>query len=408
MLALVDCNNFYVSCERVFNPKLERRPVVILSSNDGCIIARSNEAKALGIPMGAPFFQWRELIERCGVVVLSSNFSLYGDMSHRVMQILRQFAPGIEIYSVDEAFLDFEIPDPAGFARRLRKTVLKWAGIPVSIGIAPTKTLAKAANRMAKRGNGVFLLDEESSGRVLEAFPVEEVWGVGRRLSERLAKKGVKSAGALRDLPDSWARRHLSVTGLRTVWELRGIPCLSFDELPASKQSITCSKSFGRKVESCRELCEAVATYMARAAEKARGEGSAASSLHVFLERFPFRSEGASARIPLPEPTAYTPELVRLAKEAVRRLFVEGASYRKAGVILEGLVPEKSCQRDLFCPADPRRQRLMEAMDSLNSRHGPDTVRLAAEGREKRWQMRQERKSARFTTSWEELLTIHI
>ncbi len=281
-IALVDCNNFFVSCERVFNPKLRNVPVVVLSNNDGCIIARSSEAKALGIPMGAPFFQWKEFLERHQVYVFSSNFTFYGDMSHRVMQTLSLLNPDMEIYSIDEAFLFLKTTgDPVEFCHQIRDAVLQWTGIPISIGIAPTKTLAKIANKDAKKNHSLkgvsLLVDPVAIEQRLKILPVEEIWGVGRRLSIRLAKQGIYSAYELKEQQDSYLRSLLSVTGLRTAWELRGIPCFSLEEQPSSKKSIMTSRSFGFHVETIETLEEAVSSFTSRGAEKLREENRFAS-----------------------------------------------------------------------------------------------------------------------------------
>ncbi|MCB1112237.1 MAG: Y-family DNA polymerase [Chlamydiales bacterium] len=413
-IALVDCNNFYVSCERVFDPKLERCPVVVLSNNDGCIIARSNEVKALGIPMGAPYYEWRERLQRAGCAVFSSNYTLYGDMSQRVMSLLEENVPHVSIYSIDEAFMDLSIPDPVQFSRWLRARVRQCVGIPVSVGIARTKTLAKVANHIAKKQTdkqGVFLLSPENETAVLDQFPVEEIWGVGRRYAEMLHSYGITTARQLRDADDNWVRKQMSVIGLRMVWELRGQACLTLDEAPAPKKSITCSRSFGRAVTDYDEMCEAVSSYAARAGEKLREEEQLASSLTVFVLYHPFKSGSNYARIVLPEPTAYTPSLIRYAKEGLQQIHYKGAVYRKAGIILEGLLPEIAVQRDLFAQKDsmtPKQKQAMEVMDRLNSRAGSPVLRMAAEGIEKPWKMQRSLCTPHYTTSWDEILTIRI
>lgn len=409
LLALVDCNNFYVSCERVFNPKLESRPVVVLSNNDGCIIARSNEAKALGIPMGAPFFEWRDLMRKQGVAVLSSNYSLYGDMSQRVMEVLEISAPAVQIYSIDEAFLDFEIPNPLSYARELREKVGRWTGIPVSIGIAATKTLAKVANHAAKKNpayGGAFLIDEGNADEVLEAFPVKDVWGVGPRYAEMLYRHGIRSAAQLRDADDRWIRKMLSVAGLRTACELRGMRCFPMGEEPPPKRSIASTKSFGRPITELEDLCEAVAGFAARAAEKARSEKRLVALMVVFIQFHPFKSGGRNVKFLFPEPTSYTPEIIHYAKRAACELYCKGMAYRKAGVIFEGLVSEEGCQLDLFvekCERSPQKKQAMALIDGMNKSFGCGTIRMAAEGMKKPWQMKQELRSPRYTTRWDEL-----
>jgi len=417
LFALIDCNNFYVSCERVFSPRLREKPVVILSNNDGCIIARSNEAKALGIPMGAPYFQWKTFFRVNHVIILSSNYSLYGDMSMRVMKILEQFDYDMEIYSIDEAFLLFEeSEDVTAIARKARETVLRWTGIPVSIGIAPTKTLAKVANHIAKKhigsGGVHYLSDTQEINAALEKFPVSDVWGIGNRYSELLNRHGIKTAKQLSDTDDQWIQKHLKIVGLKTAMELRGTSCLSLDTSITQKKSICSSRAFGRPVQSIDELYEAIASYTARAAEKLRIQHSMASALIIFANLHPFHlRESSHIKIILNEPSNYTPTLVRHAKRAIDALYKKGASYRKVGIICEGLVPESCYQKDLFCietTEDVKKDKLMKLMDSINKECGRKVIQTAAEGTTKAWKMRRERQTDHFTTDWNQILTIKI
>lgn len=421
LFALVDCNNFYVSCERVFNPRLWNQPVVILSNNDGCVIARSNESKALGIPMGAPAFKYRDLFKKQRVFVLSSNYELYGEMSHRVMQTLAPFAPEMEIYSIDEAFLQMDPSASANLAeesRKIKQTVYQWTGIPVSIGIAPTKTLAKAANRHAKKKlpqEGFFIMnDPDLQKRILSDMPVEDVWGIGRQITAKLNRFQIYSAWDLASTDDAWIKKHLTVVGLRTVWELRGTPCLSLEEVPAPKKSIVCSRSFGVEVTEETEMAEALASYTARAAEKLRQQGSAASFIEVFLCTNRFK-EGPSyangAQLVLPQPTDYTPHLIHLAKHALHKIFRSGFAYKKVGIMLGGLVPNGSFQQDLFYEPQlsvQKQRQLMQLMDRTNRRYGKDTLKFAAQGVAQRWKMQRNRCTPHFTTRWEDLLSIRI
>ncbi len=405
-IALVDCDNFYASCERIFNPELRGQPLVILSNNDGCIVARSSEAKALGIPMGAPYFQWADFIRGRGVAVRSSNYALYGDLSHRVMRTLERFNPEMEIYSIDEAFLQVgDLKDPAGHCRRMREKVLQWTGIPVSIGIAPTKTLAKVATRIAKkRKESVYL--PEDFGPILEELPVGEIWGVGRRLAQFLAKRGIHTAAQLRDKEDGWVQKNLTVVGLRLVWELRGFSCLPLDEAPAAKQTIMTSRSFGRPILSKEELGEALATYAARGAEKLREEQRVASWLQVFITG---KDYGEQACLVLPQPTSFTPTLIEYAKQGLNTIYRPGHAYKKAGILLGGLVPEESFQRDLFTRADEEKQRAaMALLDYANQKFGGAILKFAAEGTERPWQGKRQLRSPCFTTRWKDLLTIRI
>lgn len=412
-IALVDCNNFYVSCERVFDPKLLEEPVVVLSNNDGCVIARSNEAKALGIEMGAPYFKIKEALHRNNVQVRSSNYTLYGDMSRRVMELLEQNAPSTQVYSIDEAFLDLDIKAPKDHARCMREQILQWIGIPVSIGIASTKTLAKIANTYAKNGDGVFELTEPES--ILREFPVQKVWGIGSKLTARLQAKGIVTAWDLCNVDDSWIKKEASVVGLRTVIELRGVSCLSLEEVPPSKKSVITSKSFGRPISDYNELCEAFSAYTARAAEKIRRQGSIASHMTVFV--VPKEDYGGPSRtsyhvdVELPEATSYTPLLLYYGKMALHRLWREKTRYQKVGVILAGLIPDSSFQKDLFVETPisfDKQKKVMTVMDKLNERLGRKVLRLASEGVEQEWQMKQQWKTLRYTTSWKEILQVKI
>ncbi len=417
LYALVDCNNFYASCERVFNPRLWRRPVVVLSNNDGCVVARSKEAKALGIPMGAPFFKYRDLFAKHGVAVCSSNYALYGDMSSRVMNVLAEFTPDLQVYSIDEAFLLLEPHQVMDQSRKIREKVHACTGIPVSIGIGATKTLAKVGNHMAKshpQAEGVYgLLDQAAQEKLLQELPVEEVWGIGRQIADFLKRQGIHTAGQFKDLDDAWIRKHLSVVALRTAWELRGVPCLELEEEPPPKKAIMSSKSFSRPVEKIEEVEEAVATYMAVAAEKMRKQGSLASYVEVFVttDRFKENHYANSVQLSLPEPTDYTPTLIAYAKQALDRILYSGFRYKKAGVLLGGLVSNSCFQPDLFA-SDPQRQekekRIMRLIDETNSAYGRKAIRFAAEGVEQTWKMKQTMRTKRFTTRWAELLTICI
>jgi DNA polymerase V len=415
VFALVDCNNFYVSCERLFRPELEGRPVVVLSNNDGCIIARSNEAKALGIPMGAPYFKTRELIKRNRVEVFSSNYALYGDLSQRVMSVLQQLEPEVEIYSIDEAFIRLPKSDGAdltGYARSLRETVKKHVGIPVSIGIAPTKTLAKIANRIAKKEpcrRGVLdLTCCEALDALLAAIPVEDIWGIGRRSREKLNRQGIESALDLKCSNEEWIREHLSVVGLRTVMELRGIPCIALDQAPAPRKSVICSRSFRKPVCSLTDLGEAVSSYIAVAAEKLRLEGLIAGNLHIFIRTSPHRTNrpqhSADLMIRLPQPTASTPLLIKSALQGLKKIYKDHAAYQKAGVMLTELTNAGGMLRqDLFRPPPTDNRAVMKALDAINRRWGGNTVQYASAGTAKPWRMSQERKSPAYTTSWKEL-----
>jgi DNA polymerase V len=413
---MVDCNNFYVSCERVFAPALERRPVVVLSNNDGCVIARSNEAKALGIGMGEPAFKRERFFRANGVRVFSSNYALYGDMSARVYRVLNRFSPEIEHYSIDESFLRVQgdFSRLLELSRSIRETVRRWTGIPVCVGLGRTKTLAKVANRVAKKSpecDGVRLLhDEADVDAVLSGVEAVDVWGVGRRSARKLAALGVRTALDLKGMGEGRARRLLTVCGLHTVLELRGVPCIPLEEAPPPARSITCSRSFGVRVARLESLEEALAAYVQRAGEKLRRRGLLARAVQVFVETNRFATDPqyeAASCLPLETPTAYTPLLLSTALKILRKLYRKGYKYQKTGVLLLDLVPEKGRQCSLLEPDAAeleRRRALMRAVDAVNSRYSRDALRLAASGvGSKEWHMRQERLSRRYTTHWQEL-----
>lgn len=411
LIGLLDCNNFYVSCERLFNPKLLNRPVVVLSNNDGCVIARSNEAKALNIPMGAPYFEIRLFLKKAGGVAVSSNYALYGDLSDRVMHIVRSLVPKIDVYSIDEAFFDADVKDPLLFARTVRETVLRQTGIPVSVGIGRTKTLAKAANKCAKKSGGLFYLQQSDEATLLQQFPVEDLWGIGHRWTLLLKSLGCKTALDLRDADDAFIRKHFSVVGLRVASELRGVCCFPLKEGRPLKGTIATSRMFGRATESLEDILEAVSAYSSKAAEKLRKDELLASCISVCLVYHPFRAGARSLKVVLPEPTDFTPALITASRQAAKALYKAGRSYRKAGIILEGLVPKSLFQQDLFHSSAPdleRRTRAMQAIDTVNKSFGKETLVFASEGFDKAWSMRQSLRSNRFTTRWDEILKVKI
>jgi DNA polymerase V len=411
---LIDCNQFFVSCEQVFSPRLKGKPVVVLSNNDGCVVARSKEAKALGIPMGAAAFQYADLFRREKVSVLSSNFTLYGDMSHRVMSVLSQFDPEMHVYSIDEAFLRLQADDPLAAALDIKRTVALWTGIPVSVGIGRTKTLAKLANDLAKkRAEGVFALQEqEQIDATMRNLPVQEVWGIGSQLSAALHTYGIDTVLALKNTPDAYLKMHFSVTLLKTVWELRGISCLPLRDECQARKSITCSRSFGAPVSALGDLEEALASYAASAAEDLRAEGLLAACATVFLmtslHRTPCYSN--SATYALSEPTHDTPFLIAAAKRALASIYRTGYLYKKVGITLTGIVSESCYQPDLFHASGDKekRRRAMAACDAIHQRFGSHALRFAAEGIEQSWRAKRGNVSQRFTTCWDELLTVNL
>lgn len=411
---LIDCNQFYVSCEQVFSPRLRGKPVVVLSNNDGCVVARSKEAKVIGIPMGAPAFQYADLFKREKVSVLSSNYTLYGDMSYRVMSVLSMYSEDMHEYSIDEAFLWMQAEDPLELARDIKRTIALWTGIPVSVGIGRTKTLAKLANDLAKKTEeGVFALQEpEHIDAVMGRLPVQEVWGIGSQLSAALSARGIDRVLTLKNTPDAWIKTHFSITLLKTVWELRGISCLPLHDDLQMRKSITCSRSFGGPVSALNDLEEAISSYTANAAETLRAEGLMASCATVFLMTSPHRTPcySNSASWTFDEPTHDTPLLIASAKKALRSIYREGYLYKKTGITMGGIVPEGHYQLDLFHhnANHDKRKRALIACDAINQRFGSDAMHFAAEGIKQRWRMKRGNVSQRFTTCWDELLTVHI
>lgn len=411
IFALVDCNNFYVSCERVFNPRLENRPVVVLSNNDGCIVSRSNEVKALGIPMGKAAFEVRAILDKHRVEMLSSNYTLYADMSSRVMQTLSDFAPNIEIYSIDEAFLD--LSGIAGslteYGRRIQQTVKQWTGIPVSVGIASTKTLCKIANKLAKKspkaGGVLNLIDSPYLQEALRRIDAADVWGVGYRTAGRLSKAGIFTALDLAGADIEWIRQQFGVEGVRTVYELRGIACYPLEESPPSKKSLMVSRMFGRPVESFEELSEAVASYASRAGEKLRQAHLAAGVLTVFIttSRFIQKRYFNACTIEFPVRTSDSIEIIRASLDALGKIYRTGYQYKKAGVLVHHLGNEANVQGHLFEAADRgKSKRLMQAVDAINARCSC-SIGWGAEGLEKPWRTQFNRRSPQYTTRWDQI-----
>lgn len=422
MKAIVDCNSFYCSCERVFRPDLFKKPVVVLSNNDGCIISRSDEAKKLGVKMAGPFFMARDLIEKHQVATFSSNYNLYGDMSRRVMETLKTLCgeKNVEVYSVDEAFVDVSTIDKNlldEHALKLRKTVEQWTGVSVSVGIAPTKSLAKIANHLAKKDkaatNCIYILDTPNLiKKVLKTMSVNELWGVGRAYAQKLEKWGITNAWQLSMMTEEWAHAHLGgVVGIRLIKELKGIPCLEMDKERATKKMIATTRMFGRNVTKLSDIQEAVSTYTSRAAEKLRRQNSVAWRIHVFMvakeeSNSVNFSHGAtiSAHTVLAVPTSVTDELIILALKMVTKLYEPGRIYKKAGVLLNSLVPETCIQSNFFqAPASAKKRSLMKALDNINCSMRDDKVKFASSGINTDWKMRREFRSPRYTCRWNEL-----
>jgi DNA polymerase V len=423
--AMVDCNNFYASCERVFNPSLEGKPIVILSNNDGCVIARSEEAKKLDIPMGAPEFKYRKIFNENGVVVRSSNYPLYGDMSHRVMETLRHLTHDIEVYSIDEAFAEVSTQtysDLQEYGRHIKETIYQWTGLPVSVGIAPSKTLAKIANETAKRNltyNGVLnLCNNPGTDQILKNMPLRKVWGIGQALTVRLNRFEIKTAYDLKQKVDhkQWVRKHLNVTGLRTVLELNGLPCMKLSDALDSRKGILTSRMFGKPLHDLNQIREAVSTYISRAGEKLRAQKSVASCMHVTLIGNKYDNLKGKYKYGgghfFQVPTAHTPTMLQAGRIITQQIFQENTKYKKAAVMLTGIVPHSEIQMDLFDPElyTQRQFRLMDCLDKINTRHGRNTAAFASTGLHRKdqedapWKMNQNFLSKRYTTEWEDIM----
>lgn len=418
MVALVDCNNFYASCERVFDPKLEGKPIVVLSNNDGCVISRSNEAKALGVEMGEPYHLHEKRFRELGIKVFSSNYELYGDMSSRVMKTLEKLCDSMEVYSIDEAFLNLKgCGNYHEQAVKIRQRVRQYTGIPVSVGAASTKTLAKVANKLVKQQkipSGTLVLQNQDEQRAaLAALTVREIWGIGGQYAKLLDKYKINTALQLTETPDEWIRKHLTVIGLRLVHELRGMPRLDFELVRPPRKSICTSRSFSRMLTDKTELAEAVADYTARCAEKLRHDKLYAGMITVFLETNSFNRRDkqyrASRTLTMPVPTNTSGELIHYSLKAFEHIFKPGYRYKKTGIIVSSLVPQKAFQTGLFDNMDRSRQlKLMQAMDILNARMGNGTVQSASQGFKRTWSMSRSMLSPAYTTKWNKILTVNI
>lgn len=418
MFALVDCNNFYASCERVFRPELIGKPVVVLSNNDGCVIARSNEAKALNIAMGAPAYQFQKVFDDNKVFVFSSNYALYGDMSFRVMTILSKFTPDLEIYSIDEAFLQFDGFDLFSLQKiglEIRNTVYRSTGIPVSVGFAETKALAKMANKIAKkftdRTNGVYCIDsEEKRKKALKWTKVGDVWGIGKQHAKRLEYYDVKTAFDFIQMSDGWVRKNMSVVGLRLKRELEGKRTLEIEH-PKAKKNIATTRSFDKNYRTIEQLKERVVTFSVACSEKLRKQKSYCNSIMVFVQTNFFREDlpqySNSIVVKLPYSTNSSIEISKFACTGLEKIFKEGFTYKKAGVIVLDIVPEKPLQLSIFENSNPRHKVLMETIDKINQSVGNQKVLLASQDLGRRWKMKQERLSPRYTTRIDEIITVH-
>ena len=418
VIALVDCQNFYASCERVFDPSLRDRPVAVLSNNDGCVVARSEEVKAAGVDMGVPFFKCKDHLEKIGATVYSSNYELYGDMSRRVMRTLERFAVEQEAYSIDECFLTLPAMKRSrleAVGQHIRYAVRRRVGVPVRVGIGRTKTLAKLANHRAKldlrsgTSEGVYVEPEEDHAQIafLKGIEAGAVWGIGPAYEAKLASRVVTTALGVACLPNEWAKKHMTVCGLRTVLELRGQRCLPLELAPPPRKTLTRSRSFSSPVTDLTALKQAVAAYASRAAEKLREAELVARGLQVFIttKEFGLGPQHSSATGgALPVATSHTPTLARAARRGVEAIYQKGFGYKKAGVTLYELAPNEPEQPSLFTgPRDPCNDALMAAIDQINAEQGKGTIRLASAGLKQPWRMKRQRRSDRYTTCWDEL-----
>ena len=420
IIALVDVNNFYVSAERVFNPRLEGRCVVVLSNNDGCVVARSGEVKALGIPMGWPWFKLKDLARQHSIIALSSNYALYADMSNRVMSVLSEYSARQEIYSIDECFLDMSGHDGnfTQCGQQIRQRIQQWIGLPVCVGFAPTKTLAKLANHVAKKRaeyNGVCdlsAMSPEQWDAILDSIAVGEVWGVGRKLNEQLQQGGITTVKQLRDFDISRLRNRFGVVMERTVRELRGVECLEMVDITPPRQQIISSRSFGKSVSTLSELQEAVSVYMSIAAVKLRGHGSLAANVHVYIltnvhkKEDPQYSRGIT--LTLAPPTSDTMQLVAAAQAGLRSIYRPGYRYKKAGVILSEITPAGAAQMSLFNDTliSDKSLKLMAVMDGINLRMGKGAIKLASDGATQSWRMNRGSMTPAYTSNWDELAIV--
>ncbi len=418
-IALIDVNNFYVSCERVFNPKLQNKPVVVLSNNDGCAVARSNEVKALGVTMGAPWFKLKDLAKQHGIIAMSSNYALYADMSNRVMSILKHYSPDQEVYSIDESFLDltaFKSKDLVEYGQQMRQRIKRWTGLPVCVGIGSTKTLSKLANHCAKKRpvfNSVCNLNTmapEAINQMFSEIDVGEVWGVGRKLAPRLNALGINTVLDLKRANPERLRQQFSVVMEKTIRELNGVVCIELEEIAPPKQQIMSSRSFGYPVTDYYSLAESVTLYMSRAAEKLRRQQSYAGSVYIFIRTSPFKENerfySNGRTIALPSPTDDTRQLVNVALWGLKQIYVPNLNYAKAGIMLGELVPAQGIQTDLFSmrSSNPKSDQLMATLDSINKKMGKESIKLASEGFRKPWKMKQENKSPCYTTCWDDVV----
>ncbi len=415
-IALIDCNSFYVSCERLFNPKIKNVPVVVLSNNDGCVISRSTEAKNIGIKMGEPYFKVKELVKRNNVQIYSSNYALYGDLSRRVMKVLKGFSDKIEIYSIDEAFIDLShIKDEKveGYGKKIRERVLKWTGIPTSVGISHTKTLSKVANHIAKKNKAGVIFLKDNIDQTLKRFSVSDIWGVGRQLSKLYIKNGIDNAYKLKSISNSWVKKSTNVLGAKTVMELRGVPCINLETEETKRKSCCVSRSFGKKVESLDKLTESITTHCLNAAEKIRIDKQTTRAITVFIRTSPFDKNrkyySNSITIELPVATDNSLELVKKSIIGLKKIYKYGYFYQKTGIILSKLREASEKDLNLLAPIlENKSDTLMKAIDFTNAKYGRNAISIAQAGINKDWKMRREHSSKIDTASFDSLPIINV
>lgn len=416
-VAIIDCNNFYASCERVFNPKLNKKPVIVLSNNDGCVIARSQEVKDLGIPMGIPVFKIRHLVEIHDIQIFSSNFSLYGDMSNRIMSIIRSENTDMEVYSIDEAFvtINARYKNPLKFSMELKNKIYQWTGIPVSIGIGKTKTLAKVANHLAKRKIGidnVCLIDEGNNEELLRTVQVGDIWGIGRRKQKFLKINGIYNAYDLKLANPQWIQKHMTVISRHTVDELNGIKKLELDYENATKKSISTSRSFSRMISDINTLKNAISSHASRSAEKLRAQDSFVNSIGVYLCTNRFRTDLPQYRryvnIQLPIALNDTSGIIDAALEGLDKIYKAGYEYKKCGIILTKLIQANEVQQSLFHPRREKDEKISKSIDKINQTFGADTIRYAVQGQNESWSIKREKLSPSYTTNWNEFLSVEL
>tara|TARA_B110000881_G_C18567349_1_gene513468 strand:+ start:394 stop:1674 length:1281 start_codon:yes stop_codon:yes gene_type:complete len=405
-IALIDCNSFYVSCERLFNPKINTRPVVVLSNNDGCVISRSTEAKKLGIKMGEPFFKVKELVKKNNIHIFSSNYALYGDISRRVMKTLKSFSDNMEIYSIDEAFIDLSLVQDSEvekYGKEIRDRVLKWTGIPTSVGVAKTKTLSKVANHIAKKKNSGVMFLNENIDEKLKNFKIEDVWGVGKQLSKLYIKNGIDTAYKLKIISNSWVKKSANVLGAKTAMELRGIPCIALETQESKRKSCCVSRSFGKKVESLEKLKESVTTHCLNAAEKIRVENQLTKCIIISIRTSPFDKHrkyySNSITVDLPIATNNSLEIIKSAIQGLKSIYKYGYFYQKAGITLSKLQDTDQHELNLLTPLmENKSKTLMKAIDLTNSKYGRNSVSVAQAGINNSWKMRNKYSSKIETT----------